>query len=67
MPFGSRVDTAQQARERGDFCVARVNKGRLDVERFTDTLNQWAQAGYRLHTVFEQDGNTVTIFERMSV
>lgn len=59
-----RTDTAAAALQRGGHFVARVNKGRLDVERYTDFLNEWYEAGYRPHLVFEQGGNTVTIFER---
>lgn len=44
--------------------VTQVNTGRLNAERHTEVLNQaWAE-GYALHSIFEQDGNTVMVFER---
>ncbi len=68
MPTWARTDSKAQARdralERGDHYVTRVNKNRLDMERFTDDLNQWWDAGFRLAHVFEQQGNTVMVFER---
>ena len=41
-----------------------VNKGSTNMKAFAAVLNERARAGWRLHTAFEQDGNTVTIFER---
>ena len=41
-----------------------VNKKSLNMSEFTLVLNDRARAGWRLHTAFEQDGNTVCIFER---
>jgi len=68
MGFTARTDSALVAFERawqsGDQYVTRVNKGRLDVERHTDFLNGAYERGFRLHTVFEQNGNTVMVFER---
>ena len=68
MPLGSRLDTGMQAFERalaqGDQYVARVNTNRLDIERHTDYLNKVWAAGFRLHSIFEQNGNTVMVFER---
>jgi len=68
MGLTARTDSALVAFERawnsGDQYVTRVNKGRLDVERHTDFLNGVYQRGFRLHTVFEQNGNTVMVFER---
>ena len=63
-----RTDTGMQAFERawtqGDQYVTRVNKGGLDVERHTDYLNKVYATGFELHSIFEQKGNTVMIFER---
>ena len=63
-----RTDTGLQAFERGwaagDQYVTRVNKGGLDVERHTDYLNKVYRAGFALFSIFEQNGNTVMIFER---
>ena len=66
-----RIDTGMQpferARAQGDQYVTRVNKGRLDVERNTDYMNRiYREYGYRLHVIFEQDSNTVMVFERVS-
>lgn len=70
MGLMARTDNTLTAFERawanGDQYVTRVNTGRLDVERNTDMLNAVYQRGFRLHTVFEQNGNTVMVFERRS-
>lgn len=44
--------------------VTDVNKGSVNMRTFTAMLNEKARAGWRLHTAYEQDGNTVCIFER---
>ena len=67
MALLARTDTGTDVFTRGDQYVTRVNTGRLDVERHTDYLNKVWAAGYRLHTTFEQNGNTVMIFERRAV
>lgn len=41
-----------------------VNKKGLNMRVFAGMLNDRAKNGWRLHTAFEQDGNTVCIFER---
>jgi hypothetical protein len=68
--LNSRTDTGwaafDRAWERGNQYVTRVNKGRLDVERHTDFLNEAFARGFALHTIFEQSGNTVMVFERRS-
>lgn len=43
--------------------VTEVNKGSLNVTIFGGKLNVQYQQGYRLAHVFEQDGNTVQVFE----
>jgi hypothetical protein len=40
-----------------------VNKGSINMTRFTAKLNDYARLGWRLHTALEQHGNTVVIFE----
>jgi hypothetical protein len=64
----ARTDSTKDAIERADkngaHYVARVNTGKLDVERFTDGLNDWWAKGFRLAHLFEQNGNTVMVFER---
>jgi hypothetical protein len=66
--MGIRTDNTYSAFERansqGDQYVTRVNRDRLDVERHTDFLNRVWTLGFRLHTIFEQHGNTVMVFER---
>ena len=68
MALLARTDTSGQAFERalknGDQYVTRVNRGGLDVERHTDFLNDAFRGGFRLHSIFEQNGNTVMVFER---
>lgn len=68
MAILSRQDTIEMAFQRalgnGDRYVTRVNTGRLDVERHTDMLNKAWGLGFRLHSIFEQNGNTVMVFER---
>jgi hypothetical protein len=41
-----------------------VNKGSLSHLTLTGTLNKRAKDGWRLHTIFEQHGNTVVVYER---
>ena len=68
MALLARTDNSDQAFERavsnGDQYVTRVNRGGLDVERHTDFLNKAYRTGFRLHSIFEQNGNTVMVFER---
>jgi hypothetical protein len=41
-----------------------VNKKDLDVSSFAGELNKrWSQ-GWSLHSAFEQNGNTISIWER---
>lgn len=71
MALLARTDSADQAFERainkGDHYVTRVDRGKLDVERHSDFLNDAHRAGFRLHSIFEQNGNTVMVFERHSI
>lgn len=41
-----------------------VNKGSLNHLSLAGSLNKRAKQGWRLHTVFEQHGNTVIVYER---
>jgi hypothetical protein len=70
MAFGMRTDNTTVAFDNaitnGDQYVTRVNRGGLDVERHTDYLNKAWAIGFRLHSIFEQNGNTVMVFERRS-
>ena len=60
----STTDAFSKAWGNGDQYVTRVNKDKLDVERHTDYLNSAFKAGFRLFSIFEQNGNTVMVFER---
>jgi hypothetical protein len=42
-----------------------VNKGSIRMQTLTSHLNDMARQGWRLHSIFEQDKNTIIIFERM--
>ena len=68
MALMARTDSTTEAFERawkaGDQYVTRVNRDKLDVERHTDYLNGAFKAGFGLHSIFEQNGNTVMVFER---
>ena len=68
MALLARTDSSDQAFDRawknGDQYVTRVNRGGLDVERHTDFLNKAFIAGFALHSIFEQNGNTVMVFQR---
>ncbi len=41
-----------------------VNKGSVNMAAWQQQLNEAWSNGYRLHTAFEQAGNTVQILER---
>lgn len=41
-----------------------VNKGSTNMKALTTKLNVRWHNGWRLHTMLEQDGNTVMVFER---
>jgi hypothetical protein len=47
----------------GDHYMTEVNKGSINMGNWQTKLNGWYQRGYRLAHVFEQDGNTVQVFE----
>lgn len=42
-----------------------VNKGSINMRSFTGDLNKKGADGWRLAHVFEQSGNTITVFERV--
>ena len=48
----------------GDQYLVEVNKNDLNVRAMTAHLNSKWKDGWRLAHVFEQNGNTVTVFER---
>lgn len=41
-----------------------VNKGSVNMSTLTNTLNSKWDDGWRLHTMLEQKGNTLMVFER---
>lgn len=43
---------------------AEVNKGSLSITFFKSTLNTRWENGWKLSHIFEQDGNTVIVWER---
>lgn len=47
----------------GSHYVTRVNKGSIRMQTFESDLNGMYATGYRLAHVFEQDGNTVQVYE----
>lgn len=47
----------------GDHYVTEVNKGSINMRTWQTHLNDMHTRGYRLGHVFEQDGNTVQVFE----
>lgn len=42
--------------------VTEVNKGSINMRAWQGHLNDRYARGWRLHQVFEQDGNTVQVF-----
>lgn len=47
----------------GGWYITDVNKGSVNMRALGGTLNARRDAGYRLHSIFEQAGNTVMVFE----
>jgi hypothetical protein len=45
---------------------AEVNKGSIRMQTLTTHLNDMGRQGWRLHFIFEQDKNTIIVFERMA-
>jgi hypothetical protein len=43
-----------------------VNKGSLNMRSFTSQLNERYEKGWKLAKVFEQEGNTILIWERIN-
>lgn len=44
--------------------LTEVNKGSVNMSTLTDKLNARYAEGWRLHTMLEQNGNTLMVFER---
>jgi hypothetical protein len=47
----------------GTHYVTEVNKGSINMTMWALKLNEMYSRGYRLAHTFEQDGNTVQVFE----
>ena len=43
---------------------AEVNRGDINMDHFTNQLNQRWDNGWRLARLFEQSGNTIIVWER---
>lgn len=57
------IATATTGQCVGDHYETQVNKGSIRMQSFESLLNSRYAKGYRLAHVFEQDGNTVMVFE----
>ena len=44
--------------------IAKVEEGDLSMRNLEDELNDRWKDGYRLHTIFVENKNTVMVFER---
>lgn len=60
---GERAETRAAAAESEHYDTD-VNKGSLNVGSFKRELNRRWTAGWKLAHIFEQDGNTVIVWER---
>jgi hypothetical protein len=47
----------------GNHFKTEVNRGSIRMQTWESHLNDMYRSGYRLSHVFEQDGNTVQVFE----
>jgi hypothetical protein len=45
--------------------TAEVNRDSINMSWLTGHLNNMGKKGWRLHTIFQQERNTVMVFERM--
>lgn len=52
-----------RATQTGQY-LTEVNKGSVNMSTLTDKLNARYDEGWRLHTMLEQNGNTLMVFER---
>jgi hypothetical protein len=46
--------------------TAEVHKGSVNMRSLTNHLNDTGRQNWRLHSIFEQDKNTVMVFERVT-
>lgn len=54
----------KDAQEETGHYATEVNRGSVNMTKLGFTLNQRWNDGWRLHTIFEQNGNTVAVYER---
>lgn len=52
-----------KASHQGQY-LTEVNKGSINMSTLTDKLNDRYEEGWKLHSIFEQNGNTLTVYER---
>jgi hypothetical protein len=50
----------------GSHYLTEVNKGSIRMQAWQSHLNDMYRQGYRLSHVFEQDGNTIQVYEHHS-
>lgn len=58
-------DMADAAEEAAHYDTE-VNKGSVRMGSLRNMLNSRWKDGWKLHTIFEQDGNAIMIFEKRS-
>ena len=46
--------------------IAKVEEGDLSMNNLEDELNDRYRDGYRLHSIFVENKNTIMIFERLT-
>jgi hypothetical protein len=63
MNVGKSQQTPVGVQTCGQHYITEVNKGSIHMSSWQARLNQMYASGYRLAHVFEQDGNTVSVFE----
>lgn len=59
----AQAAAAARAECGGEHYVTDVNKGSINMRTWQARLSEMHAKGYRLAHVFEQDGNTVQVFE----
>jgi hypothetical protein len=64
MPWGKQAEEPAQDGTLALEYAVDVNKGSINHLALTGTLNNRAKHGWRLHSIFEQHGNTVMVYER---
>jgi hypothetical protein len=65
MGWGLTEQAAKTGAKTGDRpqYLTEVNKGSINMGKWQEHLNEMHEQGYRLAHVFEQDKNTVQVFE----